>query len=157
MPHIHDLIDYTANAYIVYDDKVLLVDHKKLKTWMPVGGHIELDEDPEEALLREVQEESGLEVEIIGERPNVSDSGVKPLIPPVFMDIHDIDEIHRHVGLVYFSKAKGDRVKLAEKEHHDIRWFTQTELQDASFNIRPYIRFYAEQALDAVNHDSCLT
>ena len=31
--------------------KFLLIKHKKLKKWLQPGGHIELNEDPEEALF----------------------------------------------------------------------------------------------------------
>ena len=61
MPHIHDLIDFTVAAYIVNNGKVALVNHLQLKRWMPVGGHIELNEDPEEALFREIKEETGID------------------------------------------------------------------------------------------------
>ena len=49
MPHIHEKIDFTAEAFIVCENKVLLRIHDKLKVWMSIGGHIELDEDPVEA------------------------------------------------------------------------------------------------------------
>lgn len=148
MPHIHDLIDFTVVAYIVYGDKVLLVDHKEQKTWLPVGGHIELDEDPEQALHREIKEECGLAVEVIGERPDFSGPGTKALIAPAFMDIHDISGAHRHVGLVYFAKANSAEVTLADREHNNIRWFTHEDLSDPVYAIKPPIRFYAEQALE---------
>lgn len=152
MSHIHELIDFTVAVYIVYENKVLLVDHKKLKTWMPIGGHIELDEDLDEALLREIQEECGLDVEIFdADRPDIHDPGVKPLITPQYMDIHDIMETHRHIGMVYFARAKTDQAQLAEGEHHDIRWFTKDELSAPIFNIRPFIRYYCEQALERIN------
>ena len=64
MPHIHELIDFTVGVYIVHDSKVLLVHHKKFDKWLSVGGHIELHEDPEEALFREVKEETGLEIKL---------------------------------------------------------------------------------------------
>ena len=57
MPHIHDLIDFIVDAYIVHNNSVLLILHKKLKIWLPIGGHIELNEDPDEALMREIKEE----------------------------------------------------------------------------------------------------
>ncbi len=57
MAHTHELIDFIINIYIIYKGKVLLIYHKKLDKWLPIGGHIELDEDPEEALFREVKEE----------------------------------------------------------------------------------------------------
>ena len=58
MAHIHEKIDFVSTAIIVHRDKVLLVHHRGLKLWLPVGGHIELDEDPEEALFREIKEET---------------------------------------------------------------------------------------------------
>src|SRR5687768_12739478 len=98
MPHIHDLIDFTVVAYIVHNGKVLLIDHKKSKMWLAIGGHVELNEDPDQALLREIQEECGLEVEIVGERQSFQDPNVKSLIPPLYMDIHTITETHSHIG-----------------------------------------------------------
>lgn len=50
----------TATVYIINESKVLLHNHKKYNTLFPVGGHIEADELPHEAALREAYEESGL-------------------------------------------------------------------------------------------------
>ena len=66
MPHIHKKMDYTVEVFIVYKNKVLLRMHDKFNTWLSVGGHIELNEYPIEIAIREVKEEVGLEVEIIG-------------------------------------------------------------------------------------------
>lgn len=151
MPHIHELIDFTVVAYIVHDQRVLMIDHKKSKMWLPIGGHVELNEDPDEALLREIKEESGLEVEIIGEKPEFDDPNVKTLLAPAYMDIHSIDEKHRHVGMVYFAKAKSDKTTLAEKEHNAIRWFSQEDLHDPKYNLKPQVIFYAEKALEKLN------
>jgi ADP-ribose pyrophosphatase YjhB (NUDIX family) len=52
MPHIHELYDFVVTVFIVHKDKVLLVHHPRYGKWIPMGGHIELDEDPEEALFR---------------------------------------------------------------------------------------------------------
>ena len=49
----------------VYDKtnkKFLLVHHKKLGVWVQPGGHVELNESPEEAAIREVYEETGINV-----------------------------------------------------------------------------------------------
>ena len=77
MAHIHELIDFTVAIFVVNDEKVLLIHHRKLNRWLPLGGHIELDEDPEQAALREAREESGFDVELLGERPPVSEPGVR--------------------------------------------------------------------------------
>ena len=57
MAHIHEKIDFTVAIFVVQDERVLLVHHRNLKKWLPLGGHIELDEEPETAALREGKEE----------------------------------------------------------------------------------------------------
>lgn len=82
--HIHELIDFAVDVFIVYKNKVLLVHHIEQNKWLPVGGHVELNEDPEQALFREIKEECGLEVEIFGEKPLVQSPVARFLYPPVF-------------------------------------------------------------------------
>jgi 8-oxo-dGTP pyrophosphatase MutT (NUDIX family) len=147
MAHINKLIDFTIAVYIVYQNKVLLIHHKQLLRWLPIGGHIELHEDPEEALFREIQEECGLEVEVVGTKPMLSEEGTKSLLSPTYLNIHDIQLPHRHVGFIYFAKAKTAEVSLAAAEHNAIRWFNAEELSDPQYSIVGYIRYYAEHAL----------
>lgn len=148
MPHIHELIDFTVDVFIVYDNKVLLIFHKKLKMWLQIGGHVELHEDPDQALFREVKEECGLEIEIIGgKEPDFEEQGTKFLYAPAFMNIHDIDEKHKHIGLTYFAKATSDKFIYNEEEHSDIRWFSEEELEKPEFNVSQGVRFYAKEAL----------
>lgn len=150
MSHIHELIDYAVVAYIVHGGKVLLAGHNELKTWMPIGGHIELDEDPEQALWREVDEEIGLsqdDIEIIAEKHVFDDPKATSLYTPSFMDVHTIDDVHKHVVLVYVARAKTNNVRLNAEEHHELRWFTKDDLKNNNI-ILPSIRFYAEQALE---------
>ena len=150
MPHIHELIDFAVEAFIVHEGKVLLVHHKALSKWLPVGGHVELDEDPEQALFREITEETGLapeDIEIVSEKFPLTDPHVKSLYTPSFLDIHKISETHRHIGIGYIVKANSDHIALAEKEHNDIRWFTPKELADPQFQVQPDIQQYAQYAL----------
>ena len=151
MPHIHDLIDFIVDAYIVYENRVLLILHKKLKLWLPVGGHIELNEDPDEALVREIKEECGLEVKILANRLDRNDPNHKHLHTPSYLNIHKIgsnpDEVHRHVALIYFAKAQSDKFVLNADEHDNIRWFSDEELCDPKYDILPIVQFYAREAL----------
>ena len=151
MPHIHELIDFTITCYIVYGNKVLLIHHKKLNKWLPIGGHIELDEDPEQALFREIEEECGLEVEIVAEKPDIKTEHRKFLLTPTYLDIHPIDNIHKHIGMTYFGKAKSDAVKLAEKEHHEIRWFTAQDVDNPEYELTEDIKFYIKEAFKIIN------
>jgi len=54
-----DTRHFTATGFVVHDGCVLLHWHPKVKAWLPPGGHIDENEDPVQAVLREVWEESG--------------------------------------------------------------------------------------------------
>jgi len=149
MPHIHELIDFVVSVYIVHDDKVLLVHHKGTGLWLPIGGHIELNEDPEEALFREVKEECGLDIEIIGTKPVFEVAGTKSLFAPSFLNIHLINETHRHVVLIYLARARSEQVALAAEEHYAIRWFTSEELDLPEYKIKDSVKYYARAAFAA--------
>ena len=148
MPHIHDLIDFVVSIFIVYENKVLLIHHKQLNKWLPIGGHIELDEDPEESLFKEVKEECGLEIEVLGEKPTIESEGTKFLYSPSFLDIHKISESHKHIGLTYFAKAKSDKFIFNKEEHTGIRWFNREDLEKPEFNINLAVKFYSNEAMN---------
>ena len=144
MPHVHEKIDFVVTVYIVYGNKVLLVNHKKLGKWLPIGGHVELDEDPDEALFREVKEECGLDIEVLSSRSKVPGLRTKSLLTPNYMDVHPYgDEDHKHVSLTYFALAKTDKVKLEKSAHKDIRWLTLDEINDPKNNMWQTNQFYA--------------
>ena len=147
MAHIHEKIDFIVGVYIVYKNKVLLIHHRQLDKWLPIGGHIELDEDPDEALFREVKEECGLEIEVLNDKPNIKSDGTKFLYTPISMNIHKISETHSHVGLCYFAKAKSDKFIWNKEEHKDIRWFSKEDLEKSEFNIIAEVKFYAKEAI----------
>ena len=148
MPHIHEAIDFTVAIFVVRDGKVLVIHHRKLDKWLPLGGHIELDEDPEQAALREAREESGFEVELIGDRPPTTEPGTRALIAPRFLDIHRISDTHEHIGLIYFARPIGGEATLEEREHHAIRWCSQEELGHLAPPMAASVRWYAEKALE---------
>lgn len=148
MPHIHDLIDFTVAIFVVHEEKILLIHHRKLDKWLPLGGHIELDEDPEIAALREAKEESGLDIELIGERPPTTEDGTRALIAPRFLDIHRISPTHEHIGMIYFARVKNGEIALAEAEHHDIRWVSEAQLKELQPPMSGAVRWYCLKALE---------
>lgn len=149
MPHIHEKIDFTVEVFVVYQDKVLLRKHDKYGMWLSVGGHIELDEDPNEAALREVKEEVGLDVTLVDTREYTGDEHVKELIAPISLNRHRISETHEHVTLVYFAKAQSDAVR-PEHEGDAWRWCSKEELDEID-DLQGNIVFYAKKAIDVVS------
>ena len=153
MAHLHEKIDFTVAIFIVHDAKILLIHHRKLDKWLPLGGHIELDEDPEQAALREAKEESGLDVELLGERPPTTSPGTRALIAPRFLDIHRISDTHEHIGLLYWARLKHSAgVKLATAEHHDIRWCSTAELEQLSPPMTDAVKWYCHRALAEISN-----
>ncbi|MCJ7804899.1 NUDIX domain-containing protein [Patescibacteria group bacterium] len=150
MPHIHEKIDFTVEVFIVYRNKVLLRKHDKYKKWLSVGGHIELNEDPNEAAIREVKEEVGLDIAIDDNLQEFREKdGTIELIPPYFLNRHRISETHEHITLVYFAKSNSDKIaeNIEREKSEGCRWFTREELL-ADKEIAPSIKFYALKALE---------
>src|SRR5450759_2703312 len=150
MAHIHEKIDFTVAIFVVRDEKILLIHHLNLDKWLPLVGHIELHEDPEQAALREAKEESGLDVELLGERPPTTSPGTRALIAPRFLDIHRINDTHEHIGLIYWARPKNGTLALAPEEHHDIRWFSGEDLEKLSPPMTGAVKWYCRQALEEI-------
>ncbi len=151
MAHIHEKIDFTVAIFVVHESKVLVIHHRALNKWLPLGGHIELDEDPEAAALREAKEESGLEVELLGERPPTTGPGTRALIAPRFLDIHRISATHEHIGMIYWARPRNGTLTLAQAEHHDIRWCSAAELDRLDPPIPDAVKWYCLKALEEVS------
>ena len=101
-----------------------------------------MDEDPEQALYREIGEESGLKVKILAERPKIAHPGVKPLLTPSFVDVHRISKTHKHIAFVYLGTSSSARVKLHTREHREFGWFSEKELSSPRLELTRSIRFY---------------
>ncbi|MEI6423274.1 MAG: NUDIX domain-containing protein, partial [Lentisphaerota bacterium] len=137
MPHLHERYDFVVSVFIVHRarsrvdrDRVLLINHKRYSEWLPIGGHIELDEDPEEALYREIREECGLKIRLLNRAPGIAHRGVKPLPTPSYVDAHRISKTHSHIAFVFFAVCHSDKTRLHEEEHSDYRWVSSLELND---------------------------
>jgi 8-oxo-dGTP pyrophosphatase MutT (NUDIX family) len=155
--HIHEKIDFTVAIFVVHGGKVLLIHHRKLDKWLPLGGHIELDEDPEQAALREAREESGLDVDLLGERPPTTGPGTRALIAPRFLDIHRITDTHEHIGMIYWARPKGGSTTLAVEEHHDIRWCPAADLDMLTPTMSEAVKWYCRKAIEEVSGPACHT
>jgi 8-oxo-dGTP pyrophosphatase MutT (NUDIX family) len=175
MAHIHEKIDFTVAIFVVHDEKILLIHHRQLDKWLPLGGHIELDEDPEQAALREAKEESGLDVELLGERPPTTGPGTRALIAPRFLDIHRINPTHEHIGMIYWARPKaGPRGRaasddqpvlrsntakdgqvvpamLSPAEHHDIRWCSAADLDTLQPPMSEAVKWYCRAAIREIS------
>ena len=122
---------FCASAYIVNPEnkKVLLVKHKKYNKWLQPGGHIEDNETPEEAAVREVYEETGIKSTLVGEHfPREDD-----LIRPLGIQYNRKDNGDRMVDIIYVGKPNNPEEPLkVSDESNDIGWFSRRELEEMS-------------------------
>jgi 8-oxo-dGTP pyrophosphatase MutT (NUDIX family) len=150
MPHIHEKIDFTVEVFIVYKNRVLLRMHDKYKIWLSVGGHIELHEDPNQAALREVKEEVGLDITLYDKlKPQGLDNdSYQELIPPFFLNRHHITPTHEHVTMVYFATAASDKVQVeyTSDRSDEWKWLTKADLE--TMDLRPDVKYHAMRALE---------
>jgi 8-oxo-dGTP pyrophosphatase MutT (NUDIX family) len=110
----------TASAFVVHPEtaQVLLHHHRRLGRWLQLGGHIEPEESPAAAALREAHEESGLEALAL-------------LTGTIFdVDVHDIpagkgEPEHQHFDLRYVVVAPStEGHSMDPLESLDLAWFT---------------------------------
>ena len=91
----------TASGLVIKDGKALLIFHPFIRQWMQPGGHIDAGEEPIQAAIREVFEETGVVCEALNEFLN-----------PIDIDLHEIpanpkkgEDSHLHIDLLFTLKA----------------------------------------------------
>lgn len=82
---------------------MLLHPHRKLGIWLPPGGHVEPGELPDEAAVREVLEETGVAVELVGDAA-VTAPEPRQLTRPRGVQLEQISPGHEHIDLVYLAR-----------------------------------------------------
>jgi len=131
---------FVATGYVVKDGKTLLLFHKKLQMWLPPGGHIDEGELPDEAVLREIKEETGLSAVILSPKREAGhkEKGVVFLHQPSHVQLEDIPNHPQHIDLIYFCGVKEGAEALSH-EHEGMRWYSAEELKKAG-HIRDEVR-----------------
>ncbi|WP_435078729.1 NUDIX hydrolase [Halococcus sp. AFM35] len=129
---------FTATVYLVNDGATALHRHPKLGIRLPPGGHVDRDELPHEAGLREVREETGLEAELLASAPAIDAPDGRALPQPRYQMLYDIDVhpdgrvAHQHIDFVYFARV-GSRTIAPEGDDEPSSeawtWYTPAELR----------------------------
>lgn len=129
---------FTTGVVVLTDTKptrALLVHHRKYGTWLQPGGHVESDENPIEAGIREVQEETGLDVAAYMPSMQFVDDKASSITPPNYIleeriDARPDEAEHYHIDLIYVVRIPEQTVAHNIEESHDIGWFTFEELDN---------------------------
>ncbi len=110
------LVSYFA---LVDGDFILLVDHINAQLWLPTGGHVEPDEHPKDAALREAKEELDVDGEFLLDYPLLVTS------------TETVGRTSGHVDVSIWYALYGDRrskLDFDTSEFHSIRWFHNDDI-----------------------------
>jgi 8-oxo-dGTP pyrophosphatase MutT (NUDIX family) len=138
---------FTVAVFVVWEGKVLLHHHRKLGMWLPPGGHIERDELPDEAAVREVFEETGIRVELVGERREDIEDPVQ-LFRPAGIQLENIGPGHQHIDLIYLARPRGSVEIHAHYSEDRVDWYGPEDWDDMRVNAE--VRGWCELALSAL-------
>jgi len=140
---------FTATTFVVYKEKTVLHLHRSLKMWLPPGGHIDRDELPHVAAVREVKEETGLDVELIHAEPTIHSENAQEIPGPRHLLLENINPFHQHIDMIYFAKASSFDVTPDPGESIELMWFTAEELEGDE--IENDIRQLGKEAIQAIS------
>ena len=122
--------DFVATGIVVDGDRVLLLFHRKLRRWLPPGGHVDAPELPDQAAIREVFEETGLRVELVAD---LEPQGFDHALPrPAGIQLEDIEPGHQHIDLIYFARPVAGTDVVANDESEGLGWFTLAQMREMS-------------------------
>jgi 8-oxo-dGTP pyrophosphatase MutT (NUDIX family) len=137
--------DWTVAVFVVSQGRVLLHWHQKLGRWLPPGGHVEPNELPDEAAVREVFEETGVLARLLGAPDDTGrplPSRPRVLCRPAGIQLEAIAPGHEHIDLVYFATGE----PAAPRE--GVGWFDPAGL--AALDLTEEIVAWCRSAVAAV-------
>ena len=118
-----------ANAIITCGDKLLLERRRDSDTWGLVGGGVKKQEEPIEAMAREVWEELGLRL------PKERFAKLAVYGEPGRIAAYRDGSIWRMVIVVFALELPENTTLRISKESRELRWFSRDELGDISIVV----------------------
>ena len=138
--------DFTVAVFVVHDGKVLLHFHQKLQRWLPPGGHIDPNELPDEAAVREVMEETGVACTLLRGDTLTFDDPTLPvqLVTPVGIQLEQIGPGHQHIDLIYYA------IGAPAEARDQVGWYALDAL--GPLDLTEEITMRCALAIESVQH-----
>jgi 8-oxo-dGTP pyrophosphatase MutT (NUDIX family) len=140
----HLLRQFTATVYIIAEEKVLLIYHRKLAKWLPAGGHLEPNELPPEGAKREALEETGLEIELMShENLWIERDNAKSFERPFMCLLENVparpeQPAHQHIDLIYVGRPIGGKELQNLDETGGMKWFSLDDVETMESDVEMF-------------------
>lgn len=119
--------DFSVATFVKWQGQMLLHEHPKLGLWLPCGGHIEANELPDDAAVRECLEETGVAIQLVGDKA-LTVSEPQQLVRPRGVQLEPISPGHEHIDLVYLAVPVAD-YDGSLSPAHGFAWYTPQQWQ----------------------------
>lgn len=135
---------HLVSYFALFDDatgQFMLIDHAKAKAWVPPGGHVDVDEDPRDTVIREAEEELGIRA---GFDTKYGDT-------PLFVTETITKGYGNHTDVSLWYVIRGDRsnkLTYDAREMGGYKWYSPAEIlaMDISF-LDPHMHRFIRKAV----------